>query len=72
MLCRFGKSDASMEEVEAAARAANAYGFITALPEQFHTMVSLLSKRLMLGSGITTHDALLTMVITNTGNITGN
>jgi len=36
---RYGKPDATMEEVEAAARTANAHGFITSLPDSFHTQV---------------------------------
>lgn len=36
---RFGKPDAPMEEVEAAARAANAYDFIMTLPDGFNTLV---------------------------------
>ena len=34
---RFGKEDATQEEVERAARSANAYGFIAALPKGFDT-----------------------------------
>lgn len=36
---RFGKPSATMEEVEAAAKAANAYDFITGLPDGFNTLV---------------------------------
>jgi hypothetical protein len=36
---RYGKPDASIEEVEAAARAANAHDFIAALPEGYNTQV---------------------------------
>jgi len=36
---RYGRPDASEEEVEAAARAANAHTFISALPEQYSTKV---------------------------------
>ena len=36
---RFGKADASMEELEAAATAANAHEFITRLPEGYATVI---------------------------------
>lgn len=36
----FGKEDATMEEVEAAAKAANAHNFITQLPQGYDTQVS--------------------------------
>ena len=36
---RFGKSDASADEIEAAARAANAHEFITRLPDGYATVV---------------------------------
>jgi ATP-binding cassette subfamily C protein CydCD len=36
---RFGKPDASQEELEAAARAANAHGFIAQLPRGYQTIV---------------------------------
>ena len=36
---RYGKLDASMEEIEQAARKANAYNFISDLPNKFETMV---------------------------------
>ncbi len=36
---RYGRQDASMEEVEQAARAANAYGFIMELPGQWDTVL---------------------------------
>ena len=36
---RFGKSDATAEEIEAAARAANAHEFITRLPDGYATVV---------------------------------
>lgn len=43
----YGKSDATMDEVEAAASAANAHSFITLLPNGYNTQVSLkiLSKK---------------------------
>lgn len=37
---RYGRPDASEEEVEAVARAANAHNFIAALPEQYDTKAS--------------------------------
>lgn len=37
----YGKSDATMDEVEAAASAANAHSFITLLPNGYNTQVSL-------------------------------
>src|SRR5829696_2652829 len=36
---RFGRPDATREEVEEAARAANAHGFLSALPEGYDTLV---------------------------------
>lgn len=36
---RYGKPDATMEELEAAAKAANAYDFIRKTPEGWHTML---------------------------------
>ena len=36
---RFGRPDASQEELEAAARAANAHGFISQLPQGYRTIV---------------------------------
>ena len=36
---RYGRPDATNEQVEAAARAANAHTFISALPEQYSTKV---------------------------------
>ena len=36
---RYGKPDATMEEIEAAAKASNAYNFITSLPDGFNTYV---------------------------------
>ncbi|TFH48367.1 MAG: ABC transporter ATP-binding protein, partial [Lysobacterales bacterium] len=36
---RFGKPDATQEELEAAARAANAHGFISQLPQGYETIV---------------------------------
>jgi ATP-binding cassette subfamily C protein CydCD len=36
---RFGKPDASQDELEAATRSANAHGFITALPQGYQTVV---------------------------------
>jgi ATP-binding cassette subfamily B protein len=36
---RFGRPNATREEVEAAARAANAHGFLSALPEGYDTLV---------------------------------
>ena len=43
---RYGKPDASMAEVIAAARAANAHDFIMALPEGYETMVGIGSRSL--------------------------
>ncbi|MPY65442.1 ATP-binding cassette domain-containing protein [Deinococcus sp. SDU3-2] len=43
---RYGRPDASPEEVEAAARAANAHGFITALPQGYATVVGERGVRL--------------------------
>jgi len=36
---RFGRPDATYDEVEAAARAANAHGFLSALPDGYDTLV---------------------------------
>jgi len=36
---KYGRPEASLEEVEAAARAANAHTFIQALPEGYHTRI---------------------------------
>ena len=36
---RYGKEDASQEEIEQAAMTANAHSFITELPDGFHTLV---------------------------------
>ena len=38
----YGKPDATMDEVEAAASAANAHSFITLLPNGYNTQVGLL------------------------------
>ncbi len=43
---RFGKPDATQEELEAAARAANAHEFITALPHGYETVVGERGLRL--------------------------
>ncbi len=43
---RFGREDATIEEVHAAARAAEAYGFIQALPQGFDTPVGERAKTL--------------------------
>ena len=43
---RYGRSGASMEEVEAAARAANAHDFVSAFPEGFSTLVGERGVRL--------------------------
>lgn len=43
---RFGKPDATQEELEAAARAANAHEFIMALPQGYETMVGERGLRL--------------------------
>ncbi len=43
---RYGKPDASMADVIAAARAANAHDFIMALPEGYETMVGIGSRSL--------------------------
>jgi ATP-binding cassette subfamily B protein len=42
----YGRPDASQEEVELAARAAQAHGFITALPEGYETVVRERGSRL--------------------------
>lgn len=41
----YGKEDATEDEVIAAAKAANAYDFISTAPAGFHTLVSLTSLR---------------------------
>jgi len=46
---RFGKEDASNAEVEQAARAANAHGFIMALPQGYQTQVGERGARLSVG-----------------------
>lgn len=46
---RLGKPTASMEEVEAAARAVGAHGFITALPDGYNTDVTKRGGRLSAG-----------------------
>jgi ATP-binding cassette subfamily B protein len=43
---RFGREAASLEEVEAAARAAQAYGFVSSLPEGFDTRIGERAKTL--------------------------
>jgi ABC-type multidrug transport system fused ATPase/permease subunit len=43
---RYGRPDASLAEVEAAARAANAHGFLSALPEGYATLVGERGVRL--------------------------
>lgn len=43
---RFGKPDASLQELEAAARAANAHEFITALPQGYETVLGERGLRL--------------------------
>ncbi len=43
---RFGRPDATQEEVEAAARAANAHGFISSLPDGYNTLVGERGVRL--------------------------
>ena len=43
---RYGKPDATMDEVIAAARAANAHDFIMALPEGYETLVGIGSRSL--------------------------
>ena len=43
---RYGKPDATMAEVIAAARAANAHDFITALPEGYETLVGIGARSL--------------------------
>jgi ATP-binding cassette subfamily B protein len=45
----YGRPDAHLEDVESAARAANAYQFITQLPEGFDTMVGERGSRLSVG-----------------------
>ena len=46
---RYGKPDATMAEVIAAARAANAHDFITALPEGYETLVGIGARSLSCG-----------------------
>jgi ABC-type multidrug transport system fused ATPase/permease subunit len=43
---RYGRSDASLEEVEAATRAANAHAFLSALPQGYDTLVGERGVRL--------------------------
>ncbi|MGZ5227966.1 MAG: ATP-binding cassette domain-containing protein, partial [Burkholderiales bacterium] len=43
---RLGRPDASMQEVEAAARTANAHDFIRALPDGYHTVIGERGTRL--------------------------
>ena len=43
---RFGKSDATQEELEEAARAANAHGFLSALPQGYDTVIGERGVRL--------------------------
>lgn len=43
---RYGRPDASEAEVEAAAKAANAHGFLSALPKGYHTVVGERGVRL--------------------------
>ena len=45
----YGRPEAHLEEIEAAARAANAYQFITHLPEAFDTQVGERGSRLSVG-----------------------
>ncbi len=45
----YGRPEANLQEVEAAARAANAYNFIAQLPETFETMVGERGGRLSVG-----------------------
>lgn len=45
----YGRPEATLEEVEQAARAANAYSFISHLPDQFETMVGERGGRLSVG-----------------------
>jgi ATP-binding cassette subfamily B protein len=45
----YGRPEASLEEVERAARAANAYNFIAQMPETFETMVGERGSRLSVG-----------------------
>ena len=46
---RYGKLDATMEEIEAAAKIANAYDFITRLPDGFNTMLTSNGSQLSQG-----------------------
>lgn len=39
----YGKSDATMEEIESVCKAANAHNFITQLPNQYNTQVCIFS-----------------------------
>jgi ATP-binding cassette subfamily B protein len=43
---RFGREDASLDQLQAAARAAQAYGFLSALPEGFDTPIGERAKTL--------------------------
>ncbi len=45
----YGRPEATLEEVEMAARAANAYSFIAQMPETFETMVGERGSRLSVG-----------------------
>ena len=47
---RFGKADATAEELESAARAANAHEFITRLPDGYATVIGERGIRLSAGS----------------------
>ena len=46
---RYGKLDATMEEIEEAAKIANAYDFITRLPDGFNTMLTSNGSQLSQG-----------------------
>jgi ABC-type multidrug transport system fused ATPase/permease subunit len=37
-VCRYGKEDATLAEVEEAAKKSNAYSFVSALPNGFDTL----------------------------------
>lgn len=54
---RFGKLDASDEEVYAAAREANAHEFITSFPEGYNTVVGEFRDSILLGSAGPTCEA---------------
>ncbi len=45
----YGRPEATLEEIELAARAANAYPFISQMPERFQTMVGERGSRLSVG-----------------------